>query len=94
MPAAHDSNDSASVRLLDETEQAAFATPAAQAIADELRGAIAPGIQLLRPLGAGAMGLVFLARDPLLKRLVAIKVLAPHLAGDVRMHERGARSPR
>ncbi|CAN5917474.1 hypothetical protein BH11GEM2_BH11GEM2_29440 [soil metagenome] len=88
MPAAPDSNDSASARLLDQTEQAAFATPAAQAIADELRGAIAPGIQLLRPLGAGAMGLVFLARDPLLKRLVAIKVLAPHLAGDAVAHAR------
>ena len=88
MPAAHDSNDSASIRLLDETEQAAFATVAAQAIAEELRGAIAPGIQLLRPLGAGAMGLVFLARDPLLKRLVAIKVLAPHLAGDAVAHAR------
>jgi serine/threonine protein kinase len=83
-----DSNDSASTRLLDETEQAAFATAAALAIADELRGAIAPGIQLLRPLGAGAMGLVFLARDPLLKRLVAIKVLAPHLSGDAVAHAR------
>ena len=88
MAAAHDSNDSASVRLLDATEQAAFATTAAQAIAEELRAAIAPGIQLLRPLGAGAMGLVFLARDPLLKRLVAIKVLAPHLAGDAVAHAR------
>ncbi|MDQ2666345.1 MAG: serine/threonine protein kinase [Gemmatimonadota bacterium] len=88
MTALHDSNDSTSVRLLDETEQAAFATAAAQAVAEELRTAIAPGIQLLRPLGAGAMGLVFLARDPLLKRLVAIKVLAPHLAGDAVAHAR------
>jgi hypothetical protein len=88
MPVIRDSSDSASVRLLDETEQAAFATTAAQAIAEELRSAIAPGIQLLRPLGAGAMGLVFLARDPLLKRLVAIKVLAPHLSGDAVAHAR------
>ena len=88
MSAAHDSNDSASVRPLDQTEQAAIASPAALAITEELRGAIAPGIQLLRPLGAGAMGLVFLARDPLLKRLVAIKVLAPHLAGDAVAHAR------
>ena len=88
MPAAHDSTDSASVRPLDETERAAFESPAAKAIADELRAAIAPGIQLLRPLGAGAMGLVFLARDPLLKRLVAIKLLAPHLAGDAVAHAR------
>ena len=88
MPDARDSKDSASVRLLDATEQAAFATAAATAIAEELRLAIAPGIQLLRPLGAGAMGLVFLARDPLLKRLVAIKVLAPHLSGDAIAHAR------
>jgi serine/threonine-protein kinase len=74
--------EGASVRQLGPAEVAAFATAAATAIAEELRAAVAPGIQLLRPLGAGAMGLVFLGRDPLLKRLVAIKVLSPHLAGD------------
>ncbi len=71
-----------SVRPLGAADVAAFTTAAAVAIAEELRAALAPGIQLLRPLGAGAMGLVFLGRDPLLKRLVAIKVLSPHLAGD------------
>jgi hypothetical protein len=75
-------SEGASARPLGPAEVAAFATAAAVAIAEELRAALAPGIQLLRPLGAGAMGLVFLGRDPLLKRLVAIKVLSPHLAGD------------
>jgi serine/threonine protein kinase len=35
-----------------------------------------------RPLGAGAMGTVVLARDTVLDRLVAVKVLASHLAED------------
>ena len=82
MADARSGSESSSVRPLGAAEVAAFATPAAQAIADELRGALAPGIQVLRPLGAGAMGLVFLGRDPLLKRFVAVKVLSPQLAGD------------
>src|SRR4051812_34421821 len=57
----------------------------------ELREALAPDIQLLRPLGAGAMGLVFLGRDPTLKRFVAIKVLSPSLAGDSSARERFVR---
>jgi eukaryotic-like serine/threonine-protein kinase len=49
---------------------------------DTLRAALAPDIELLRPLGSGAMGDVYLAREPLLQRLVAVKVLRPEFAAD------------
>ncbi len=38
--------------------------------------------EILRPIGAGGMGEVYQARDTRLDRMVAIKVLAPELAGD------------
>src|SRR5262249_8317706 len=39
--------------------------------------------RILNVLGQGAMGVVLKARDPLIERDVAIKVLADHLAVDV-----------
>jgi len=41
---------------------------------------LAPRLQLLRPIGRGSMADVFLARDPALKVLVAVKVLSPDLS--------------
>ena len=50
-----------------------------------------PRFESLRLLGRGGMGAVFLARDGLLSRDVAIKVLASELAADPVARERFAR---
>ncbi len=50
------------------------------AFEERLRSALAPNLQLVRQIGAGGMARVFLAREPALKRLVAVKVLSAELA--------------
>src|SRR5438105_2086664 len=65
--------------------------PDLAAVTEELRERLAPSIQLTEQLGAGAMGVVFLGRDPMLHRSVAIKVLAPALASDPTAQIRFAR---
>jgi len=47
-----------------------------------------------RPIGHGAMGAVLLARDTFLGRMVAVKVLAGHLAGDGAFRHRFLREAR
>ena len=44
--------------------------------------------EILSRLGAGGMGIVFLARDPRNQQHVAIKVMQPHLIGDARLVHR------
>lgn len=52
------------------------------ALEERLRLELAPTYDVLQRLGHGGMASVFLARQPALKRLVAVKVLAPALAAD------------
>jgi serine/threonine protein kinase len=50
--------------------------------------------QVVREIGCGAMGVVFLARDVMLHRLVAIKVLRHHLSSNEEQRERFRREAR
>ena len=54
----------------------------------ELQDAVAPHYEVLERLGEGGMGTVYLARESAVHRLVAIKVLAPHLAANQVARER------
>ena len=49
---------------------------------DLLQAALSPGYILIRRIGSGGMGSVYLARDPVLKRHVAVKLLSRELARD------------
>lgn len=53
-----------------------------------IREEVAPELQLVRKLGESSKSTVYLAREPDLKRLVAIKVLSPRLAQDERARAR------
>ena len=44
--------------------------------------------EVIRPLGRGATGVVYLANDPALRRRVAVKLLSPSLSADVRATRR------
>ena len=59
---------------------------------DEL-GRLGP-YRVLKVLGAGAMGVVFQAEDPHLRRPVALKVMRPHLAASAEFHRRFLREAR
>ena len=70
----------------------ALAAGAAPAPSDPLRTALELGLRaqygIVRLLGQGGMGSVYLAREGLLERLVAIKVIRPEVANDPSARER------
>ncbi len=49
---------------------------------------LSPSLEVLRLIGQGSMADVFLAREPHLKRLVAVKILSPHHYSDPRARKR------
>lgn len=53
-----------------------------------LRAELQPELEILRPLGSGDTANVYLAREPALQRLVAVKVLRPDLAADTVARQR------
>jgi serine/threonine protein kinase len=57
-------------------------TAANDDLRDLVERALAPNYLLVPELGRGGMATVYPARDPALKRLVAVKVLAAELARD------------
>ncbi|HKJ92153.1 MAG TPA: serine/threonine-protein kinase, partial [Longimicrobiales bacterium] len=59
-----------------------------------LGAALAPAYELVRPLGAGGMGSVYLARQAGLERMVAVKVLAETLAASAGARQRFLREAR
>jgi len=61
---------------------------------DALARAVAGQYRLVREIGRGGMGVVYLATDEQLERQVAIKTLPPHLAKDAAVRDRFLREAR
>jgi predicted permease len=71
------------LEVFDVAESDLFAEEESRGDELELRMALAPRYEILRELGQGAMGTVYLATDRPLGRMVSIKVVAPEAAAGV-----------
>ena len=69
-------------------------TPAARTEAELGEGSLLAGYRLLKPLGAGGMGTVFLAHELELDRRVALKLLAPDICRNPEYIDRFKREAR
>ena len=76
-----------------EADGAVSADPLPDAIEQELPARVGK-YEILGRLGAGAMGVVYHARDPLLERDVALKVMLPQIARDAEQRHRFEREAR
>jgi tRNA A-37 threonylcarbamoyl transferase component Bud32 len=63
-------------------------TRAGSALDDALQQSLLPDLEIVRPLGSGASANVYLAREPALQRLVAVKILKPEFAADSVVRQR------
>ena len=71
------------LEVFDVAESELFSADEARGADVEFRLALAPRYEIVREIGQGAMGTVFLATDRPLGRLVSIKVVSPEAAAGV-----------
>ena len=82
------------VRAAVAAARASYAIDAESMLRAGIEQTLGDRYEIIRPLGSGGMGAVFLARERALDRLVAIKVLRPDLAEAAEGRERFRREAR